>query len=275
MTIVDTAAPLDARPRPPLGVRVLMERTFQLLKAAFLPLVGTCLVYFVLVQIGTIFVTPQLLGLGIQPMPVDDAISTGATPIQIVIGAAGFLVAFLVFSVFYGAMLDIALKRDAGEPANFGSAVGKGFRFTVPMFLAFIVLAILIALGLMAFVVPGIWLIGVYGLVPVVMIAENRARGVLGRTRKLTKDYRWPLIGFFALLYVALFVISFLVGVIAALITPNLTNMTQIIIRSLLIDAPVGAITTALLIAGFAVAYRRMIEIKEGDGTDALRTVFE
>ncbi|WP_182085933.1 hypothetical protein [Aureimonas sp. ME7] len=275
MTVVESSSSLDTRPRPPLGVFAILGRSFGLIRGAFLPLVGVCFLYSLAIQIGGFGIGLWLANRGIQLGTVEQAAETGFSAIQIVLFVLLGLVLTIVFSAFSGAIFHVALKRDAGERTSAGKAIGVGFRFMLPMFLCFILVSLLIAAGLVALVVPGVWLAGVYGLAPVVMIGDDRARGVLGRTRRLSKDYRWPLVGLFALLYLVLIAISMIVGLFAVLVPADFSNTTTVLLRYLLLDAPVSAVTTALFVAVCAVAYHRLVAIKDGDGSEALRTVFE
>lgn len=275
MTIVESSSSLDTRPRPPLGVFAILGRAFALMRHAFLPLVGSCLLYSVLIQAGGFAVGIWLANRGIPLATVEEAVETGFSAIQIVLVVVLGLVTVGLFSAFSGAIFHIALRRDAGQHAGAGQAIGVGLRFMLPMFLCFVLITPLVGAGLVALVVPGIWLVGVYGLAPVVMIGDNRARGVLGRTRRLTKSYRWPLVGLFVLLYLAILVVSAVLGVFSILVPVDFSNTTTLLLRTLVLDAPVSALTTALFVAVSAVAYHRLVEIKDGDGSEALRTVFE
>ena len=92
--------------------------------------------------------------------------------------------------------------------------------------------------------------------------------GGLGRSVRLTKGYRWPIIGILVLIGICLILISLAGGTVIALIG-----------GSVIISASIFAVMTAMLtgLGGIVIAliYARLREIKEGVSVDEIASVFD
>ena len=123
-----------------------------------------------------------------------------------------------------GAMVRVVqdVEADGRVDATVGELLGSISSRLWPLLLLGVVTSILIAIGLVFFIIPGI-ILGLMWFVAVpVLVAEDK--GVfasMSRSSELTKGNRWRLIWLFIIIYVLLFVVAFVVGLLAA-ITPIL-----------------------------------------------------
>lgn len=274
-TIAASRIDPDVQPRPSLGVVALAGRGFVLLRDAFVPLVVTSLVIAWLRVVGNYGLGRALAGSGLDLM-LQRSIARATLPsaASVAASAAVLLGALLVHAASHVALLAIALRREAGEPVRAAAVVRAALRFLPAMVGAYVAVVVLTLLGFAALIVPGLWLVGVYAVVSAVIVAEDRRRGYLGRTRALTKDYRWPLAGLVAIIYLVAFGLGGLAyGVGRLLPLVGAADSGLRIGLALLVGGLTNGLAAAYTVAVVAVAYRRLRAIKEGGG--AWTAVFE
>lgn len=156
---------------------------------------------------------------GWTSLPVEVAVEVAVRALT-----GGFFVAAVALFVF-----DVKLGKDA----RFSSHIGTALLRAIPIILLNFIAVLLIFLGFLLLLVPGLWLYGVFAVIAPVVAIEGRIFSALGRSAALTKGYRWPCLGY--LLSVAIIVV--LLNVPLALLTGLLASLL----------APLGAILSALL----------------------------
>jgi hypothetical protein len=112
----------------PLDIGGCLERSWNLLKANFWPIVGTTFVLFVVLLIA-------------QSIPL-----------------LGILVGLLLTGVFYGGLYLFYLKKIRGQPAELGDAFAGFSLAFLPLMLATLVSSLLTTVGLLLLILPGIYL---------------------------------------------------------------------------------------------------------------------
>jgi len=90
-----------------------------------------------------------------------------------------------------------------GRPASFGDGAGTSLRLLPANFVVIVVSTLGIMLGSLLFVVPGVMLACRWtAAVPALVVERTGVLGSLGRSRDLTRNHRWSILGF--LLVIAL-----------------------------------------------------------------------
>ena len=141
------------------------------------------------------------------------------TIVTIVITAAASLIPFgslLVTGPLMAGFYIVANKISKGEPYEFGTFF-KGFDFFVPLLLFTLISTIFIALGLVAFIVPGIYLAVAYTFAPLfIVFAKMEFWDSMEFSRKLVTKRWWNIFGFVLLLFLINMagVLAFLVGLL-------------------------------------------------------------
>lgn len=112
-----------------------------------------------------------------------------------------FLLANIINMVGAIAMLLLLVGRDR---RTVGGSIGAAFPI-LPSYLAAAILSnLMIILGLFAFILPGLYLIGRLATVGTIIVAERQNPGsAIGRSFGLTKGYGWAVFGLLALVVVA------------------------------------------------------------------------
>lgn len=192
----------------------------------------------------------------------DAAPAVGAFMGMFAIGMPLMVVALVVQM---GGLTYGAVQHLANRPVQFGSMFSVGFRRLLPLIGAGIVASILITIGMMLLIVPGIILAcGLAATVAVVVAEDLGPIDALKRSWELTRGYRMTI--FLATLAIGL--LSFVVQMVAALlqVIPVLGTIVYFVIYVLVL--PLGTLVPA-------VAYHDLREVKEGASTEDLAKVFE
>ncbi|MBL4557927.1 MAG: hypothetical protein JKP98_15080 [Rhodobacteraceae bacterium] len=95
----------------------------------------------------------------------------------------------------------LAYDAKLGRPLRMRGYIGAALSVIVPLFLVSLLVQILIGLGILALVVPGLWLIAVFSVVVPAVVIERAGSGALARSAELTRGYRWPILGLFLIMW--------------------------------------------------------------------------
>jgi len=143
----------------------------------------------------------------------------GYTLITIAISVAAAFIPFgslLVSGPLTAGFYIVANKISKGEPYEFGTFF-KGFDFFVPLLLWTLIGGIFIALGLVALIVPGIYLAVAYTFVPLfIVFGKIEFWDGMEFSRKLVTKKWWDIFGFVLLLILINMAgaLAFLVGLL-------------------------------------------------------------
>ena len=139
-----------------------------------------------------------------------------------------------------------------------------------------VLLYILLIIGFMFCLVPGIYLSPIFALVTPIMIAENTSFGyAFNQSFKLIKDNWWSTFGVFVVVYIILYVINLIITIPSSILGAGnvFLHLTK---NSEALTLPVAIITTILqsvaylfhilMIVTVGMVYFSLTEIKEGTG---------
>lgn len=132
----------------------------------------------------------------------------------------------LLFASLYmsGTMVRVVqdVEADGRVDASVGELLGSVSSKLWSLLLLGIVTGILITIGLIFLIIPGIILALMWFVAVPVLVAEDKGVfAAMSRSSELTKGNRWRLIWLFIIIYVLLAIVIFVVGLLAA-ITPIL-----------------------------------------------------
>ena len=181
---------------------------------------------------------------------------------------AGAVVGMVVFLIFNLALIDNMNSVALGTPASLGRSVGVGLRLLPRGFFTSVLVALIIGLGFILLIVPGIYWAGTLMLVFIVLTVEDT--GIwqsLAVSSRLITGYWWHSVTIYsvAIIIAAVFylMLSLSAGVIVALL--GLQARTAIDVQLLMSIA--GSTLFALaLTASLLAVYRDLKLRREGAG---------
>jgi hypothetical protein len=185
---------------------------------------------------------------------------------------AGFLVSIVIGIVIYGvcqsAMIYGAFQDIRGRPFEIGASIRRGLLRFLPVVAAVICASILIVIGLMLFIVPGLILLTMFFVVvPVCVVEALGPIKSLGRSARLTKGHRWRVLAIYLIPLIAVMIINYLLMRIGA----ASLNPTAAAIISFLVSAIGGSYWAIVDI----VTYHDLRAVKEGMDIEQLAAVFD
>jgi hypothetical protein len=255
-------------PLAPLGVGSIISESFSILFRNFFAVLILSLGPTLLDIVISGMLNGWNAALGIaEPVAADGAyfVRSGiSTVIQLIL--SGVTTALLVQLAY-----DAKLQR----PLRLGQYFGPALSAALPIAILSLGAGILMVLGLMALILPGLWIYAVYSMMPAAVVIEKVGFGGLGRSAALTKEYRWPIVGAFILLVIIGAVIGFAAMFLVGLIFGATGLSGGGLVVAVLVLAFVTAIGAALGSISVALIYARLREIKEGASVRDIAAVFD
>ena len=235
--------------------------------AAFLPLSLIALApsfLIVLLPESSSFNDPPILpDTDADPVASSEAMS----PFYIVAIREG-LVGWLCPILLNAALAYGVVRHLGGGQAGFVESLAQFAGRVVPAMGVAVIVGVAMAIGLVLFVVPGVWLaIVLWVALPVVVIERGGLRAI-SRSAELTSGFRWPIFGLALILVVADFVVvSVADWVVSAILTDALLTycVTQFVV----------VVTAGIYATAVSVTYHDLRVLKEGVDTRAVSAVFD
>lgn len=175
-----------------------------------------------------------------------------------------------VLAVVAVAAIRLALDACAGRATDPRACAVEAFAKAPRYFLCVsLALALLIGLGLVLLIVPGLWFLGRYAVVDVAVVAGHPGDAVFRRSETLTEERIWPVAGFqivLAVLFVAATVVSFFGSEMLA--DPNGHVAVSLLMTT-------DALATAFWSVANVALYARLRELREGFVEEGVARVFD
>ncbi|MBS7566079.1 hypothetical protein KHS38_16850 [Mucilaginibacter sp. Bleaf8] len=260
----------------------IINDTFMFVKQNFKPLFKIILTFcsFFLLALIVLQYLQQAKILGLQQRMQNDPEAAASFDVPSLFGVEYFLTlifSYLTQTILLTTVLSyIALYRDKGNIAPSPAEVWGYIKYYFLRIIGSIfVIGILMGLGFVLCIIPGIWLSPILSLIFPIIIFENTSLGyAFNRSFSLIKDNWWATFG---ALFVMLLIISLGVGILmvpgmivtAALSLTHLHDASSLftpltIIMSVL--QTLGFVLAALPIVTLALCYFNLNEKKEGTG---------
>jgi hypothetical protein len=158
------------------------------------------------------------------------------------------------------------LKMIFARSISVGGAIAAALPILPFYFLASLIGSILIGLGFVALIVPGLYLLGRLGPLNAVVVAEDRRSPIdaIARCFALTKGHGWAIVGLILIVAIAAAIVitvaTTLLGILFILVAgQDLGGMLVLIVKT----AGNAALMTLLLILGASI-YRRLSQAPSG-----------
>jgi hypothetical protein len=247
----------------PLSVGEMLDAGFRLFRARF----GTLMIC-VLVPILPFTILGTVLQASIDPHAFD----VNATTAEVDSGtaAAGLGVGSLVQSAAIALAIAACFKAISaaylGERADAGDSLRYALGRTIPLLLCYIVFVIIVAIGTILLIIPGIWLATKLSMSFAALVFERKGPfSALGRSWKLTRDNFWRVFG--TLLVVAIIVIVFQLvvgGIVGAILGGSNASELAAAIVTTILNVLLLAVTYPLWAAVVSVVYYDLRVRNEG-----------
>ncbi len=220
--------------------------------ATFVPL---SLIAFIPVWLGLILIEQG-------PAMGGAALGSGMVFMIVLQTVAGY---WLQAALVYG-----TISSMRGHPAGFGETFSKALAALASVIVLGIVISILVGLGMILFIVPGVIVMVMFFVaIPAAVVEREGIGAALTRSRELTKGHRWSIFALFIVMMLALGIISGLVGLAtgAGQGYPSEAGLWINQIVSMVIGGVWATIT--------AVAYHDLRILKDGGDTESIARAFD
>jgi hypothetical protein len=166
----------------------------------------------------------------------------------------GIIAAFLVQAALVKAVQDI---RDGRVDLSFGKTVSAATPYLGPVAGASILAGIGIGIGLLLFIVPGLFLLTIWAvIVPAIVIGQSGALESFGYSRSLVRGNGWNVFGTLVLVFVILIAAEIVLGLILAALPA--------LVRSGISSVVAGTLVAPFLALVVTLIYYRLSEGRAG-----------
>jgi hypothetical protein len=180
------------------------------------------------------------------------------------ISLLGLLLIIVANALAQGAGMLLVAGSFTGRSATIGECFGAAFRRLLPLVGFSLLFSLVVGIGLLACLVPGLifWPMFILG-VPAIMVERMRATSAMARSRVLTKGHRWPVLGMQLLIT---FMLSLINGVvmIAVLLPSMLSEGSEVAAAYTVILWFVQVATMTVTVVFPVVYYFNLRVVKEG-----------
>ncbi len=149
--------------------------------------------------------------------------------------------------------------RDGRVDLSMGATVSGVQPFIGRITGASILAGIVIGVGLLLLIVPGLFLLTIWSVLVPVIVLENRSMmGAFGRSRELVRGHGWSVFGLIVLTALILLVVGLVVGLITAPFSPTVGSFLSNLIS--------GTLTGPFIAATWTLLYYRLrgLEMRTG-----------
>ena len=244
----------------PLRIGEILDASIKVYKSNARTLIGLAAVVIVPLQVlsGLVLLSivpssadlPRGYSAITNPQPAPDpAASSGAS---LTIALFGIIAGLLVTASCTKAVSDVYLD----QPTGFRPALGFAARRLLSLLWLEILLGVLIALGFIALIVPGVYLYVAWAVsTPVLLIEGLRGGKALKRSRQLVAGRWWPTAGL-------LFIVTLLVGIVSGifqgvLLAIFLSTSDSVLVGVVLVT--LASAVSAVLLQPFQAAVRTLL----------------
>lgn len=256
---------------PAFDIGTVFSRFFRLVGENFAIIAALGLIGVILPSVVVAYGVTSVLGGLIGAANPTDAYLGMFTGANMGISFGSGLLLFVLNLVILSMITEVTILRAVGKPVDVGTIFGHALRNILPLLAISILVGIMIFCGIIALIIPGIFL-ALATCVAIPAYVGEPARGITGsisRSFELTKGRRWWLLLIFIVLGIAAMVVS---GTISSMTmpfmftpgtTPDAASMTTTMMPYMLVNAAVDGVVRVLgtvLVAAIYVCLRESRE---------------
>lgn len=185
--------------------------------------------------------------------------------------ALSVLLSLICYGIATGALVYGTFQDLRGQKASIGACIARAATTLPAIVVAAIGFGLMVAIGSVLLLVPGIILYVVFWLYAPAIIVERASIGAsFSRSADLTRGKRWPIFGLLLVIYIIMYIATLAFGLIGG-VTFALVSPVAFLILLYLIQA----IATAYLAVATAVTYYYLRADKEGVDIEDIAKVFD
>jgi len=247
----------------PLSVGEMLDAGFRLFNARF-----WTLILCVLVPVVPLQIVATVLQASVDPNAFDlnstETVDSGTALAGNLVGAVlQFAAAALAIAACFKAISAAYLGERAGFAESLRYALGR----LLPLLVAYILVLVIIALGFILLIIPGIWIAVKLAMVfPAVVFERKGPFGAIGRSWSLTRENWWRTFGALLVVFLITFVLQLVSGgVVGGLLgaSDTVSELTVAIVLTL-VNLITLALTYPLWAAVTSVVYYDLRVRNEG-----------
>lgn len=164
--------------------------------------------------------------------------------------------------IYVGAMIYALSRIKQGQRPTYSEAIVVGLRNWGKLFVAQLIAGILILLGLIVFIVPGIVLLVRYAFLNPAVVLEGATPGeARRRSTELTSGIRWQIFGAGILFLVAFAVLSILIYMPLGFF-PELDTMATSVVLDCVLDVAFSVIQIVMFLYYWETAGEKRLELE-------------
>jgi hypothetical protein len=180
----------------------------------------------------------------------------------------GGMLAIFLGAIAQAAVLFVAFQNMRSRPVSPGEVVGRVLARILPLVGTFFLIGLMAGLGLILLVFPFFMvLMMTYVAVPVCVIENLGPIDSIGRSRALTKGFRW-----------LIFVLFLIVAVVGGIVNVTISQVGALMlgpVLAALVAFPFGSVVGSFASVLSIVVYHDLRVAKEGIDTDSIAAVFD
>lgn len=253
----------------PLGVGAIVSESFSILGKNFISVVLLALLPTV---VGTL-ISGALLGWGVllgTEAPQVESVAQILVPTLL-----SMIVQIVVYGLTTALLIQLAYDSKLDRPLRISSYIGPALASILPIAILGLISGILMAIGFVALVIPGLWIYAVFSVMAPAIVIEKAGFGGLGRSAALTKEYRWPILGALIVILIINILIGFVSQLIVGMVTASIGSGMSGVVAFILVQSLITSVSFGLGSITIALIYARLREIKEGASVRDISAVFD
>jgi len=196
------------------------------------------------------------------------ALLNGTSPATPWMPLAWGLVSVVLSALAEAMIIFAAFQTLRGRRAGIGESIGRGLRRLGAVVLASIVVSILIVLGAILLLVPGLIVLTIFFVtIPACVVEQLGATTAMARSSELTRNHRWRVFGAAAVVFIIFFIVD---SIVSAVLRHPATLWSYVLV-AFCVNSVYSAYNAVLA----AIVYHDLRVIKDGIDIDQLAAVFD
>jgi uncharacterized membrane protein len=266
--MADTPIQATAEAAAPFRIGQVFRQTFHTLSGNMMPFGLIALVFSAIEGfLDRIMLAAPIFGVEALGGANDPDLAAG---FSVAVGGSMFATVFvpmLLYALLTAILVYGTVSSLRGRPAGLGDCISNGLRYSGPVILVSLVIGLLVTVGTLLLIVPGLIMMVIWWVaVPVAVVEEEGIGGSMRRSAALTSGNRWRVFGLILILIVISVVLFVPLQFLGAVL-----GFYALLILAWVVNAfimMVSAVTSG-------VAYYHLRVAKEGADINQIAAVFD